>query len=335
MSVLASDPVLDAAAVLRQEPRPDDERALREIKRALVAAVKQSPLLIATQNGAPALFPAVLVPLEIPEPRARVALAFTDDEAVSAWRAHRHPAMPDVTVEPSTSLGGGSVPGRRAWLGWLPEQRGPGGGLSPAVVINPAGPLGCFVTRQQLQQSMLGRGPAAPEGAGSEWRDLEFRLRERARSRELVDAFERAASEGDMETANRLAAEPRDRLKNPLESTRLRVIGARRQHALGNLKPAIIHMAAASGGYAFFGDPYSGIDVLLEVYPWIAEANLSETEEKLAQTMIQRRLRALELPYRAEEVGAILGCEWPPGRPKLARKFRKARWQGEPGGAPP
>lgn len=329
--VLASDPVLDAAAAVRRDTAPAEDRKQRADRRALVAAVKECPLLVVVQNQMPALFPALLLTVWLADPRARVALAFTDDEALSAWKTERHPAMPEVATLPSTSLAGGNVPGRRDWLRWLPERRGPAGGMTPAVIVNPAGPLGWFVTRLDLQQSMFGRRPQRPEGAGAQWRELELRLSERERDRERVDELERAIGADDTDAIKRIAGEPINRIGDPLLSARLRVLAGRRLRAQGAVAAALMEMVQAGSAYAYFGDPYRSVDVLLEAHPWIAGADLSEKDEELARKAIERRLSALELPYRADEVRAILGRDWPPRhRLPLTPKLRKARWQGEP-----
>ena len=154
--------LLDAAAAAFDASRDDNQRGVTQAKRDVALALVHAQVLIATRDGHP---------FSEPGPGGGVLVAFTDDEAASAWARGRHPAAPVSELASSVELGLSGTD-RKQWLALL-EATG-----AASIALNPAGPLGSVVYSEELRMTrprLLRRGsqprtrgwtsaPARPSG---------------------------------------------------------------------------------------------------------------------------------------------------------------------------
>ena len=117
--------LLDAAAAAFDASREESKRGVTQAKRDIAIALAGADVLIAVRDGRP---------FAEPGPSGGVLIAFTDDEAASAWAARRHPAAPRYELASSADLAAGG-PDRKRWLG---AARGRGLELDRAQPCRPA-----------------------------------------------------------------------------------------------------------------------------------------------------------------------------------------------------
>ena len=103
--------LLDAAAAAFDASREESKRGVTQAKRDIAIALAGADMLIAVRDGRP---------FAEPGPSGGVLIAFTDDEAASAWSARRHPAAPRYDLAASADLAAGG-PDRRRWLALLDD----------------------------------------------------------------------------------------------------------------------------------------------------------------------------------------------------------------------
>jgi hypothetical protein len=240
--------LLAAVAAAAAASRANDERALFESKRDIVIAFSGHPVLVAVADGQP---------LSEPGPTGHVMIAFSDDEAASAWAAGRHPAAP--APETMTSPESGSSD-RKGWLESLRE------GGANAVVLNPAGPLGSIVHADELRTlrpRLLRRGGRQAEHP---WLDLGARASERDRAGRLLEALAAAIMTGNRAAFDRVTPElpTLNRLGSLMWAAELQTLSGRKALGDGQTQDGLHQMIYGSFAWGRFGDPYRCTDGLLE-----------------------------------------------------------------------
>jgi hypothetical protein len=288
--------LLDAIAAAFGASREEDQRGLYQAKRDVVLALGEHPVLIAVRDG---------LPLCEPGPSGRVMLAFTDDEAASAWARGRHPAAPACEQLSSAELGRGG-PSRKQWLQWLGQLGG------SSVALNPAGPLGSVVHADELRTMrprLLRRGAAQ---ADHPWLDVGAREAERARAGRLLEALRTAIARGDQAAFQEVRPElpTLNEIGSLLFAAELQVLSGRRNVAEGNVKDGLYQLIYGSFGWGRFGDPYRCTDGLLEAGDLLLERRETSPQDGDWQasymTELCEVLERIRAGYRDQDAAELL-----------------------------
>ncbi len=228
--------------------RPEtDQKRWQELKRDLVLGLERALVLVAMRGDGPECRPG---------PDGGVLLAFTDEEAASAWASSQHPAAPPcsfrlATEEPPKS----EREGRRLWERLLEPTR------AVSVVVNPDGPDGFLITAEELRRTrprLFGHG-GAPE-AGSPWLDPASRAPERERLHELSSGLMSRLDRGEL---GEVHLHDQNRLGSLIAGAELQYLSGRVRLARGQVKAGVFQMMWGAIAYGRFGDPYRCLDGLL------------------------------------------------------------------------
>ena len=185
-------------------------------------------------------------------------IAFTDDEAASAWAANRHAAAPRYELASSAELTIGG-PDRKQWLALLEEAH------ASSIALNPAGPLGSVVYEEELRTTrprLLRRGARAAHP----WLDVGARQAERERAGRLLGSLATAIAARDEQAFAELRPElpTLNQIGSLLWAAELQLLSGRRHLAKGSARDGLYQMIYGGFGFGRFGDPYRSIDGLLE-----------------------------------------------------------------------
>jgi hypothetical protein len=288
--------LLDAAAAAFDASREDGKRAVAQAKRDIAVALTGADVLLAVRGGRPSS--------EL-GPSGGVLLAFTDDEAASAWAASRHPGAPryDLASSADHAVGG---PDRKHWLALLEEA-----GAS-SIALNPAGPLGSVVYEEELRTTrprLLRRGARARHP----WLDEGARQAERARAGRLLESLATAIAARDEQAFAELRPElpTLNQIGSLLWAAELQLLSGRRHLAKGSAKDGLYQMIYGSFGFGRFGDPYRSIDGLLEAGGVLLERRDGDWQTTFL-TELCEVLEQMRGGYRDQEVAKLLAMasEW-------------------------
>lgn len=271
-------------------PREQNEARWTDTRRDVVLAFERQPVLVAGDGRSAQ-----------PGPDGKgVLVAFTDSEAQEAYARDRHGAAPALGAVLSSDLAQAS---RSGWIQLL-ETAG-----AAMITVNPAGPLGAVLNLQELRmfRPRLLRGRSAGNGHNA-WLDVGERAAERARARSLLDAYLAAARAGDDQAVAGLKPELEtiNRIESLLTAAEMQYINGLRWRSHDDERQGLAATAFAGVAWARFGDPYRGVDALIEV----AQAALGllardRGSADWARPRLDESLQvisALSLPYRGADV---------------------------------
>jgi hypothetical protein len=289
--------LLDAAAAAFDASREDSKRAVAQAKRDIAVAFTGADVLVAVRDGQPVCEPG---------PSVDVLIAFTDDEAASAWAVSRHPAAPRSELASSAELSIGG-PGRKQWLALLEEAR------ASSIALNPAGPLGSVVYDEELRATrprLLRRGARARHP----WLDVGARQAERARAGRLLESLAAAIAARDEQAFAELRAElpTLNQIGSLLWAAELQLLSGRRHLAKGSPEDGLYQMIYGSFGFGRFGDPYRSIDGLLEAGGVLLERRDGGDWQARYLTELCEVLERMRGGYRDQDVAKLLAMasEW-------------------------
>jgi hypothetical protein len=289
--------LLDAAAAAFQASREDSKRGVTQAKRDMAIALTGTDVLIAVRDGRPACEPG---------PAGGVLVAFTDDEAASAWATGRHPAAPRCEPMSSAELAAGG-PDRKHWLALL-EDAG-----ASSIALNPSGPLGSVVYEEELRTSrsrLLRRSPRAHHP----WLDVGARQAERARAGRLLEALAAAVAQRDEHAFAEVRTQlpELNQIGSLLWAAELQLLSGRRHLAKGSAKDGLYQMIYGSFGFGRFGDPYRSTDGLLEAGGVLLDRRDGGDWQAAYLTELGEVLEAIRTGYRDQEVVKLLAMasEW-------------------------
>jgi hypothetical protein len=289
--------LLDAAAAALHASREESKRGVTQAKRDIAIALAGADVLIAVRDGRP---------FAEPGPSGGVLIAFTDDEAASAWAARRHPAAPRYELASSADLAGGG-PDRKHWLALLEDA------ASSSIALNPAGPLGSVVYEDELRTSrsrLLRRGARAAHP----WLDVAARQSERSRAGALLESLSVAIAQRDERAFAELRPElpALNQIGSLLWAAELQLLSGRRHLAMGSAKDGLYQMIYGSFGFARFGDPYRSTDGLLEAGGALLDRRDGSDWLTAYLTELCEVLGNIRTGYRDQEVAKLLAMasEW-------------------------
>jgi hypothetical protein len=283
--------LLAAAAAAFDASREDGKRAVAQAKRDIAVALAGADVLVAVRDGRP---------LCEPGPSGDVLIAFTDDEAASAWAASRHAAAPRSELASSAELSIGG-PGRKQWLALLEEAS------ASSIALNPAGPLGSVVYEAELRATrprLLRRGARAHHP----WLDVGARQAERARAGRLLESLAAAIAAGDEQAFAEIRPElpTLNRIGSLLWAAELQLLSGRRHLANGSPEDGLYQMIYGSLGFGRFGDPYRSIDGLLEAGGVLLERRDGGDWQATYLTELCEVLEQMRGGYRDQDVAKLL-----------------------------
>jgi hypothetical protein len=290
--------LLDAAAAAFDASREDSKRGVTHAKRDVALALSDADLLVAVRDHRP---------LCEPGPSGGVLIAFTDDEAASAWAAERHSAAPRCELVSTAELTAGG-PSRKHWLALLQDV-----GAS-SIALNPAGPLGSVVyeeefraTRPRLLRRSSGR-------ARHPWLDIGARQAERTRAAGLLESLAAAVAQRDEQAFSQLRPElpMLNQIGSLLWAAQLQLLSGRRHLATGSAKDGLYQMIYGSFGFARFGDPWRSIDGLLEAGGALLDRRDGGDWQAAYLTELCEVLERVAVGYREQDVAQLLAMasEW-------------------------
>lgn len=289
--------LLDAAAAAFEASREESKRGVAQAKRDIANALAATDVLIAARDSRPSAEPG---------PAGGVLVAFTDDEAASAWAATRHPAAPryELVSSADTSAGG---PDRKHWLALLEDTS------AGSIALNPAGPLGSVIYDDELRTSrsrLLRRAARADHP----WLDVGARQAERSRAARLLESLTAAVAQRDERAFGELRPElpTLNQIGSLLWAAELQLLSGRRHLAKGSAKDALYQMIYGSIGFARFGDPYRSTDGLLEASGLLLERRDGGDWQSKYLTELCEVLDNIRTGYRDQEVAKLLAVasEW-------------------------
>ena len=289
--------LLDAAAAALHASREESKRGVTQAKRDIAIALAGADVLIAVRDGRP---------FAEPGPSGGVLIAFTDDEAASAWAARRHPAAPRNELASSADLAAGG-PDRKRWLALLEDA------ASSSIALNPAGPLGSVVYEDELRTSrsrLLRRGARAAHP----WLDVAARQSERSRAGGLLESLSVAIAQRDERAFAELRPElpALNQIGSLLWAAELQLLSGRRHLAMGGAKDGLYQMIYGSFGFGRFGDPYRSTDGLLEAGGVLLDRRDGGDWRTAYLTELCEVLENIRTGYRDQEVAKLLAMasEW-------------------------
>jgi hypothetical protein len=289
--------LLDAAAAALQASREESKRGVTQAKRDIAIALTGADVLIAVRDGRP---------FAEPGPSGGVLIAFTDDEAASAWAASRHPAAPRYELASSADLAAGG-PDRKHWLALLESA------ASSSIALNPAGPLGSVVYEDELRTSrsrLLRRGARAAHP----WLDVAARQSERSRAGRVVESLAVAIAQRDERAFAELRPElpALNQIGSLLWAAELQLLSGRRHLAMGGARDGLYQMIYGSFGFGRFGDPYRSTDGLLEAGGVLLDRRDGGDWRTAYLTELCEVLENIRTGYRDQEVAKLLAMasEW-------------------------
>ena len=289
--------LLDAAAAAFDASREESKRGVAQAKRDIAIALAATRVLIAVRDGRP---------FAEPGPSGGVLIAFTDDEAASAWAASWHPAAPRYELASSADLAPGG-PDRKHWLSLLDDAS------SSSITLNPAGPLGSVVYEDELRTSrsrLLRRGARAAHP----WLDLDARQSERSRARRLLESLAAAIATRDERAFAELRPElpALNQIGSLLWAAELQLLSGRRHLAMGSAKDGLYQMIYGSLGFGRFGDPYRSTDGLIEAGGALLDRRDGGDWRTAYLTELSEVLANIRTGYRDQEVAKLLAMasEW-------------------------
>jgi hypothetical protein len=289
--------LLDAAAAALQASREESKRGVTQAKRDIAIALTGADVLIAVRDGRP---------FAEPGPSGGVLIAFTDDEAASAWAASRHPAAPRCELASSADLAAGG-PDRKHWLALLESA------ASSSIALNPAGPLGSVVYEDELRTSrsrLLRRGARAAHP----WLDVAARQSERSRAGRVVESLAVAIAQRDERAFAELRPElpALNQIGSLLWAAELQLLSGRRHLAMGGARDGLYQMIYGSFGFGRFGDPYRSTDGLLEAGGVLLDRRDGGDWRTAYLTELCEVLENIRTGYRDQEVAKLLAMasEW-------------------------
>ena len=289
--------LLDAAAAAFDASREESKRGVTQAKRDIAIALAGADVLIAVRDGRP---------FAEPGPSGGVLIAFTDDEAASAWAARRHPAAPRYELAASADLAAGG-PDRKRWLALLEDA------ASSSIALNPAGPLGSVVYEDELRTSrsrLLRRGARAAHP----WLDVAARQSERSRAGGLLESLSVAIAQRDERAFAELRPElpALNQIGSLLWAAELQLLSGRRHLAMGGAKDGLYQMIYGSFGFGRFGDPYRSTDGLLEAGGVLLDRRDGGDWRTAYLTELCEVLENIRTGYRDQEVAKLLAMasEW-------------------------
>ena len=289
--------LLDAAAAALHASREESKRGVTQAKRDIAIALAGADVLIAVRDGSP---------FAEPGPSGGVLIAFTDDEAASAWAARRHPAAPRYELASSVELAAGG-PDRKHWLALLEDA------ASSSIALNPAGPLGSVVYEDELRTSrsrLLRRGARAAHP----WLDVAARQSERSRAGGLLESLSVAIAQRDERAFAELRPElpALNQIGSLLWAAELQLLSGRRHLAMGGAKDGLYQMIYGSFGFGRFGDPYRSTDGLLEAGGVLLDRRDGGDWRTAYLTELCEVLENIRTGYRDQEVAKLLAMasEW-------------------------
>lgn len=289
--------LLDAAAAAFDASRDDNQRGVTQAKRDVALALVHAHVLVATRDGHP---------LSERGPGGGVLVAFTDDEAASAWARGRHPAAPVPELVSSAELGLSGAD-RKQWLALL-EATG-----AASIALNPAGPLGSVVYNEELRMArprLLRRGARAMHP----WLDIAARQAERARAGHVLEALAAAIAQRDETAFSQVRPELAtvNQIGSLLWAAELQLLSGRRHLAKGGAKDGLYQMIYGSLGFGRFGDPYRSTDGLLEAGGVLRKRRDGSDWEAAYLAELCEVLERIRGGYRDQEVAKLLAMasEW-------------------------
>ena len=289
--------LLDAAAAAFEASREESKRGVTHAKRDIANALAGTDVLIAARDGRPSAEPG---------PSGGVLVAFTDDEAASAWAGSRHPASPRFELVSSADIAAGG-PDRKHWLALLDDAN------ADSIALNPAGPLGSVVYEDELRTSrsrLLRRGARADHP----WLDVAARQAERSRAARLLESLTAAVAQRDERSFDELrpALPTINQLGSLLWAAQLQLLSGRRHLAMGGARDGLYQMIYGSFGFGRFGDPYRSTDGLLEAGGLLLERRDAGDWQSKYLTELCEVLENIRTGYRDQEVAKLLAVasEW-------------------------
>jgi hypothetical protein len=289
--------LLEAAAAAFEASREESKRGVTQAKRDIAIALAGADVVIAVRDGRPAA---------VPGPSGGVLIAFTDDEAASAWTATRHPAAPGSELTSSAELVAGG-PDRKRWLALLEEA------AANSIALNPAGPLGSVIYDDELRtsRSRLLRRSAR---AAHPWLDVGARQAERSRAGGLLESLATAVAQRDESAFAALRPElpALNQIGSLLWAAELQLLSGRRHVAKGGAKDGLYQMIYGSFGFGRFGDPYRSTDGLLEAGGLLLDHRAGGDWQSAYLTELCEVLENIRAGYRDHEVAKLLAIasEW-------------------------
>lgn len=290
--------LLDAAAAAFDASREDSKRGVTQAKRDMALALSGADVLLAVHDHRP---------LCEPGPSGGVLIAFTDDEAASAWAANRHSAAPRSEHLPSAELSAGG-PSRKHWLALL-QDAGAG-----SIALNPAGPLGSVVYEEELRATRPRLLRRSGGRARHPWLDVGARQAERARAAGLLESLAAAVAQRDERAFDELRPElpTLNQIGSLLWAAQLQLLSGRRHLAKGSAKDGLYQMIYGSFGFGRFGDPYRATDGLLEAGGVLLDRRDGGDWQGAYLTELCEVLERVSAGYRDQEVAKLLAMasEW-------------------------
>jgi hypothetical protein len=290
--------LLDAAAAAFDASREDSKRGVTHAKRDVALALSGADVLVAVHDHRP---------LCEPGPAGGVLIAFTDDEAASAWAATRHSAAPRSEHVSTAELGAGG-PSRKHWLAML-EHAG-----ASSIALNPAGPLGSVIYEEELRATRPRLLRRSTGRSRHPWLDVGARQAERSRAGGLLESLSTAVSQRDEQAFAQLRSElpTVNQIGSLLWAAQLQLLSGRRHLAKGSAKDGLYQMIYGSFGFGRFGDPYRATDGLLEAGGVLLDRRDGGDWQAAYLTELCEVLERVGVGYRDQDVAKLLAMasEW-------------------------
>jgi hypothetical protein len=290
--------LLDAAAAAFDASRQDSKRGVTHAKRDVALALSEADVLVAVRDHRP---------LCEPGPSGDVLIAFSDDEAASAWVANRHAAAPRSEQVSTAELSAGG-PSRKHWLALLQDA-----GAS-SIALNPAGPLGSVVYEEELRATRPRLLRRSAGRARHPWLDVGARQAERARAGGLLESLAAAVAKRDERRFAELRPElpMLNQIGSLLWAAQLQLLSGRRHLAQGSARDGLYQMIYGSFGFGRFGDPYRSTDGLLEAGGVLLDRRDGGDWQAAYLTELCEVLERVSVGYRDQDVAKLLAVasEW-------------------------